>query len=59
MNEHEVLLHCTVCTDLQVLPSPIFSLPPSRFVNICTFPHCGKILNRLAAGAYVSLLTPC
>ena len=59
MNEHEVLPHCIVCTDLQVLPSPIFSLPPSRFVNICTFPYCGKILNRLAAGAYVSLLTPC
>ena len=31
--------HCTVCTDLQVLPSPTLSLLPSRSVNICTFPH--------------------
>ena len=56
-NEHEVLPHCTVCTDLQVLPSPILPLPPSRSVNTYTFPHCGKILNCHAASAYVSLFT--
>ena len=59
MNGHEVLPHCIVCTDQPVSPSPISSLLPSRFVNIYTFPYCGKILNCLAADAYVSLLTPC
>ena len=58
-NGHEVLPHCTVCTEPQVLPSSILSLPQSRFVNIYTFSHCGKILNRSAAGTYVSLFTSC
>ena len=53
MNGHEVLPHCIICTDQPVSPeSDLFAAakPIRQYLHVS---YCGKILNCLAADAYV------